>query len=295
MEITNKTIVFQEKQVRRVWHNEEWWYVVNDIVQALTNTPDPKRYWKEIKKRDPELMKGGGEISSPLSIETAGGKQKLNCANTKGVFRIIMSVPSPKAEPFKLWLAQVGQERLEEIENPELGIERVKELYKSKGYSDEWIDTRLQSIEVRKQLTDEWQKRKVEEGREYAILTAEIAKGTFGLSPTEHKNFKGLERQNLRDHMTTLELIFTQLGEEMTRKLAVEQNAIGFDPNAKAAKQGGQAAGDARRAAEKRTGVKVVSPDNFLNQIEPTKPIKPTIVEGTQLPFSLLPENSKEE
>lgn len=271
MKENNKIILFQEHQIRRVWHADEWWYVVNDIIQVLTDTPDPKRYWKETKRRDPELMKGGVNVSSPLSVDTAGGKQKLNCANTEGVFRIIMSVPSLKAEPFKLWLAQIGKEHIEEIENPELAIERVKELYKAKGYPDEWIDLRLQSIEVRKQLTDEWKNRDVKEGKEYSILTAEIAKATFGLTPTEHKNLKGLERQNLRDHMTTLELIFTQLGEEMTRKLAVEQNAIGFNENSKAAKQGGWAAGDARRAAEKRTGVKVVSPDNFLNQIEEAK------------------------
>jgi DNA-damage-inducible protein D len=274
MEQNNKVIIFQEKQIRRVWQGEEWWYVVNDIIQVLTDSPDPKRYWKETKKRDPELMKGGVNVSSPLSVETAGGKQKLNCANTEGVFRIIMSVPSPKAEPFKLWLARVGKEHIDEIENPELAIERAKELYKAKGYPDEWIDIRLQSIEVRKQLTDEWKKREVAEGREYAILTAEIAKATFGLTPTEHKNIKGLERQNLRDHMTTLELIFTQLGEEMTRKLAVEHDAVGFNDNAKVAKQGGRAAGDARRAAEKRTGMKVVSTDNFLKQIETaTNPI----------------------
>ncbi len=274
MEQNNKVIIFQEKQIRRVWQGEEWWYVVNDIIQVLTDSPDPKRYWKETKKRDPELMKGGVNVSSPLSVETAGGKQKLNCANTEGVFRIIMSVPSPKAEPFKLWLARVGKEHIDEIENPELAIERAKELYKAKGYPDEWIDIRLQSIEVRKQLTDEWKKREVAEGREYAILTAEIAKATFGLTPTEHKNIKGLERQNLRDHMTTLELIFTQLGEEMTRKLAVEHDAVGFNENTKVAKQGGRAAGDARRAAEKRTGMKVVSTDNFLKQIETaTNPI----------------------
>ena len=216
-------------------------------------------------------MKRGVNVSSPLSAETAGGKQKLNCANTEGVFRIIMSVPSLKAEPFKKWLAKVGQERLEEIENPELGIERVKELYKAKGYPDAWIDMRIQSIEVRKQLTDEWKDRDVKEGKEYAILTSEIAKATFGLTPTEHKNLKGLERQNLRDHMTTLELIFSQLGEEMTRKLAVEQDAIGFNENSQTARQGGRAAGKARLAAEEETGVKVVSTNNFLKQIEEAK------------------------
>ena len=200
------------------------------------------------------------------------GRSRLtDCANTEGILRIIMSVPSPKAEPFKLWLAQVGRERMEEIENPELGIERVKQIYKDKGYPDEWIDMRIQSIEVQKQLTDEWKKRNVQEGKEYSILTAEIAKATFGITPTEHKNLKGLERQNLRDHMTTLELIFTQLGEEMTRKLAIEKKAEGFDENSEVAKQGGRAAGKARIVAEEESGVKVVSPDNFLKQIKEAK------------------------
>jgi hypothetical protein len=237
---------------------------------VLTGSPTPGKYWEKIKKRmDTETLSDVSPIWGKLKLLASDGKMRpTDCANTEGVFRVLMSVPSPKAEPLRLWLASLGKQAIEETENPELAIERAKELYKAKGYSDQWIDSRLQSIEVRKQLTDEWKKRDVEEGREYAILTAEIAKATFGLTPTEHKDLKGLERQNLRDHMTTLELIFTQLGEEMTRKLAVEHDALGFRENSEAAKQGGRAAGDARRAAEKRTNVKVVSPDNFLKQIE---------------------------
>ena len=273
MEQNNKIILFQEKQIRRVWHDEQWLFSIVDVIEVLTGSPRPRKYWNALKTKLTD--EGFSELSQnmgQLKMPSADGKNyKTDVANTQTILRLIMSIPSPKAEPFKQWMAQVGQERIEEIENPELGIERVKEIYRAKGYPDEWIDMRIQSIEVRKQLTDEWQKREVQEGREYAILTTEIAKATFGLTPTEHKNLKGLERQNLRDHMTTLELIFTQLGEEMTRKLAVENDAQGFNQNAIAAKKGGLAAGDARKAAEKRTGVKVVSADNFLNLAEGNK------------------------
>jgi DNA-damage-inducible protein D len=273
MEQNNKIILFQEKQIRRVWYQEEWWFSITDIIEVLTGSPRPRKYWNALKTK--LASEGYTELShilGQLKMPSVDGKSyKTDAANTQTVLRLIMSVPSPKAEPFKLWLAQVGAERIEEIENPELGIERVKELYKAKGYPDAWIDMRIQSIEVRKQLTDEWKGRDVKEGKEYSILTAEIAKATFGLTPTEHKNLKGLESQNLRDHMTTLELIFAQLGEEMTRKLAVEQDAIGFNENAQAARQGGRAAGKARLAAEEETGVKVVSGENFLKQIEEAK------------------------
>ena len=273
MEQNNKIILFQEKEIRRVWHDEQWLFSIVDVIEVLTGSPRPRKYWNALKTKLTD--EGFSELSQnmgQLKMPSADGKNyKTDVANTQTILRLIMSIPSPKAEPFKQWMAQVGQERIEEIENPELGIERVKEIYRAKGYPDEWIDMRIQSIEVRKQLTDEWQKRDVQEGREYAILTAEIAKATFGLTPTEHKNLKGLERQNLRDHMTTLELIFTQLGEEMTRKLAVENDTQGFNQNAVAAKKGGLAAGDARKAAEKRTGVKVVSAENFLNLAEANK------------------------
>jgi DNA-damage-inducible protein D len=272
MTINNKIILFEEHKIRRVWHGEEWWYVVNDIIQVLTDTPDPKRYWKETKKRDPELMKGGVNVSSPLSVDTAGGKQKLNCANTEGVFRIIMSVPSLKAEPFKLWLAQIGKEHIEEIENPELAIERVKELYKAKGYPEEWITQRVQTIKTRNLLTDEWKSRGVKEGQEYGILTATIAKGTFGLTPSEHSELKGLERQNLRDHMTPMELILTAFSEEATRQITIRDEAKGFTDNHDAAHLGGQIGGKARMGYEQDTGLKVVSSENFLGLKDADKP-----------------------
>ena len=259
----NKIVVFQEKNVRRVWHEGKWWFVVNDIVEVLTDTPNAADYLKKVRKRDEELAKGWGQIVTPLSVPTEGGKQRMSCANMKGLFRLIMSIPSPKAEPFKVWLAQVGEERIEEIENPEIGIERIRELYKAKGYSNEWIETRLKSIDIRRQLTDEWKARGVQENTEYSILTAEISKATFGLSPSEYKDLKGLQRENLRDHMTNLELIFTMLGEEATRQIAVDRDAKGFPENHDAAQLGGKSAGSARKNFEKTSGKKVISAQNF--------------------------------
>ena len=259
----NKIVVFQEKNVRRVWHEDKWWFVVNDIVEVLTETPNASDYLKKVRKRDEELAKGWGQIVTPLPVPTEGGAQRMSCANMKGLFRLIMSIPSPKAEPFKIWLAQVGEERIEEIENPEIGIERIRELYKAKGYSNEWIETRLKSIDIRRQLTDEWKARGVQENTEYSILTAEISKATFGLSPSEYKDLKGLQRENLRDHMTNLELIFTMLGEEATRQIAVDRDAKGFPENHGAAQLGGKSAGSARKNFEKTSGKKVISAQNF--------------------------------
>ena len=265
MEDNNQIILFGEKQVRRVWHNEEWWFVVEDIIGLLTDSKNPKKYLAALRSRDKELAKGYPQLVDTLAVATEGGKQRMTCSNRKGILRIIMSVPSPKAEPFKLWLAQVGEERMAEIEDPELGIERIRELYLAKGYPKEWIETRIRSIDIRRQLTDEWKSRKVKEGSEYAILTAEIAKATFGLTPSEHKQLKGLEKENLRDHMTNLELIFTMLGEEATRHIAVEENAQGFEENRDAAVQGGRLAGKARRNVEEDKRFNVVSADNYLN------------------------------
>ncbi len=261
----NELILFEEKPVRSIEHNGELYFVVNDVLQILTDTADVKSYWKNLTRKDDELREGRGKIYTPLSVETEGGKQKMNCANTVGIFRIIMSISSPKAEPFKQWLASVGKQAIDEAENPELGIERIIEIYKARGNSDEWIKNRLQSIETRKALTDEWKQRGVKEGQEYAILTSTIAKGTFGLSPSEHSNLKGLERQNLRDHMTPLELIFTALGEEITRSETVDMDAQGFSENHEAAQKGGSLAGKARQLVEKERNKKVVSSDNFLN------------------------------
>lgn len=277
MDQENKIVVFQEKQIRRVWHNEEWWFVVEDIVLTLTDSKDIKQYIRRMRKRDQELSKGWVQIVLPLPVETAGGVQKINCANTEGIFRIIQSIPSPKAEPFKKWLAKVGYERIKEIENPELAAQRAREYYKALGYNDKWIEARLKSIEVRGQLTDEWQERGVKEGLEYAILTAEISKATFGMKPSEYKSFKGLKRENLRDHMTPLELIFTMLGEEGTRREAIDQDAQGFEENKDAAQKGGTAAGKALDAYEGETGKRVVTTQNFKDQIKAAKKSKKKI------------------
>lgn len=268
MKQNNSIAIFQEKQIRRVQHQEEWYFVIIDVIQILTDSINPTDYLKKLRKRDSEINKGWGQIVTPLSVDTDGGKQRMNCINRQNLLRLIMSIPSPKAEPFKLWLAQVGEQHIQEIENPELGIERIREIYRAKGYTDEWIENRLKSIDIRKQLTDAWKNRNVKEGQEYAILTAEIAKATFGLSPTEHAQYKGLEKQNLRDHMTSLELIFTMLGEEATRTIAVQEDAQGFNENHEAAQRGGKMAGNARKSFEKTDNVKVVSPQNFLNKID---------------------------
>lgn len=267
-------VVFQETSIRRTWHSEEWWFVVADVVQVLSESVNPADYIKKIRLRDSALAEGWGQIVTPLGIETSGGTQKLNCANTEGLFRIIQSIPSPRAEPFKRWLAQVGYERVKEIENPELASARARELYQSKGYPQDWIEKRLRSIAVRGELTDEWKTRGVAEGREYSILTAEIARATFGVTPGAHSRIKGLDKvktsNNLRDHMTDLELIFTMLGEAGTTEIARRKDAKGFIDNRKAAKAGGTIAGDARRALETKSGTAVVSKQNYLQPATPS-------------------------
>jgi DNA-damage-inducible protein D len=273
MEHANKIILFQEKQIRRILIDDEWFYSVIDVIEVLTDSENPRDYWYRLKKR--EVESGGIQLSTicrQLKLEASDGKKySTDCANTEGLFRIIMSVPSPKAEPFKLWLAQVGKERIDEIENPELAAERAKALYKAKGYSEDWIAMRLKSIDVRQQLTNEWKERDVKEGQEYAILTAEISKATFGLTPSEYKDHKGLKRENLRDHMTNLELIFTMLGEEVTKNLAISEDAQGLVKNQKVAREGGKLAGEARKKVEKDKRVKVVTSENFLKQIAAAK------------------------
>ena len=261
----NSIKLFESKNIRSVWNeaDEKWYFVVEDVISILTDSNDPKQYVKRMRKRDMELAIGWVQIVPTLLVETAGGKQKMGCANTKGLLRIIQSIPSPKAEPFKLWLAQVGSERIEEIENPELAIQRTRETYKLKGYSDEWIEKRLRSIAIREELTEEWSQRGVKAQKEYAILTAQISKATFGLTPSEYKGVKNLKRENLRDHMTDLELIFSMLGEASTTAIVKTQNPIGFTENKKVAKQGGDVAGNARKELEIKTGEKVVSPTNY--------------------------------
>ena len=265
--------LFESNQIRTVWNetDQKWYFVVADVIQVLTDTPNPSDYINKMRKRDNELSKGWGQFVHPLSIDTAGGKQKLNCANAKGLLRIIQSIPSPKAEPFKLWLAQVGSDRLDEIENPELATQRTRELYKLKGYPDDWIEKRMRSIAIREELTEEWKNRGVKEQKEYAILTAEISKETFGLTPSEYKKVKGLKIQNLRDHMTDLELIFSMLGEASTTAIVKTKNPKGFIQNKVAAKQGGTIAGNARKALEIKTGEKIVSKNNYLPEGKKTK------------------------
>ena len=260
-------ILFQEKSIRRSWHGEEWWFAIVDVVAALTDSVQPEGYVKDLRRRDKELAKGWGQIATPLRVETEGGVQRVNCANTEGIFRIIQSIPSPKAEPFKRWLAQVGYERVKEIEDPELASARARELYEAKGYPKDWIEKRMRAIAIRGALTDEWKARGVAEGREYAILTAEIARATFGVTPGDHKKLKGLEQAksaNLRDHMTDLELIFTMLGEAGTTEIAKRKDAQGFADNRTAAKEGGTVAGNARKELEAKTGVPVVNRQNYL-------------------------------
>ncbi len=235
-----KIVLFRGQGVRKTLQHNEWWFVVEDVVSALIDSKDPKQYIQRLKQRDPELGKGWVQIVHTLAVETEGGKQRMLCANTEGIFRIIQSIPSPKAEPFKRWLAKVGYERVQEIEDPELGTKRTKALYKAKGYSDAWIEKRMRGIAIREELTDEWKKRKVGAEPEYAILTAEIAKAAFGVTPSEHKELKGLKRENLRDHMTDLELIFSMLGEAATTEITRVDDAQGFtetkEAPAKAAK-----------------------------------------------------------
>ena len=264
----NSSIIpFEGKEIRKIWHEEQWYFSIIDVIEVLTDSPSSKTYWDKLKSREFQTP----PFWEQLKMQAKDGKNRLtDCANTEGVFRIVMSVPSPKAEPLKLWLAQVGKERLEETENPEIGFERLREIYIAKGYPVEWIQQRIQNIDTRKQLTDEWKNRGVQQGQEYSNLTAIMAKGTFGLNPSEHKKLKGLEKpsQNLRDHMTTLELLFSTLGEETTRILASVDDAQGFEENREKAIKGGQAAGKSLNNYEKDTGIKVVSDKNYLKSLK---------------------------
>ncbi|MFZ2957691.1 MAG: Bro-N domain-containing protein [Candidatus Ozemobacteraceae bacterium] len=275
-ETAGKLVVFGGKQIRRVLHNGEWFFALVDIIEALTDSPNPTDYLKKMRSRDDALSEGWGQIVTPLSIETAGGKQRINCTNTAGAFRIIQSIPSPKAEPFKQWLAKVGYERVQEIENPELASQRARALYKAKGYPDAWIEKRMRSIAIREELTEEWKNRGVEESREFAILTAEISKATFGLTPSEYSKLKGLKRENLRDHMDNLELVFSMLGEVSTTEIARTNDTQGFEENKEAAREGGKIAGNARKALEDKSGKKVVTKENFL----PGKPERKRVSSG---------------
>jgi len=273
--------LFESKQVRTEWDPkaQKWYFAIVDVIAVLTESADPGAYWRKLKER---LKKEGNETVTNchgLKMTAADGKQRLtDVADTEQLLRLIQSIPSPKAEPFKLWLARVGYERLEEIENPELAAKRMRELYKAKGYSDEWIEKRVRGIAIRDELTSEWQKRGVKEQLEYAILTAEISRATFGMTPSEYRDFKALDKKgdNLRDHMTDLELIFTMLGEASTTEIARNKDALGYDENLESAIEGGTVAGNARRDLEKKSGRRVSTKENFkeIPEAEKRKQLK---------------------
>lgn len=277
MQTSTKIALFKGKRIRKTLYDNEWWFVVNDVIETLTDSNDPAQYFKRLKQRDEELAKltdkGGVHFVPPrmLEVETMGGKQKMYCWNTEGIFRLIQSIPSPKAEPFKRWLAKVGYERVQEIENPELATKRTRLLYKLKGYSDNWIEKRMRGIAIRDELTDEWQKRGAQEEKDYEILTGEISKATFGVIPSEYKELKGLKRENLRDHMDDFELIFTMLGERSTTEIHRNEDSRGMPKLKDDAHAGGSIAGNARKALEKRLKRQIVSRHNYLKEKESQK------------------------
>ena len=272
---TTKIAIFKGKKIRKIIYNNEWWFSVVDIVGALTDSADAGAYWRKLKQR---LKEEGSEVVTfchGLKLESSDGKKyETDCANTEGIFRVIQSIPSPKAEPFKRWLARVGYERVKEIEDPELATKRTHAIYKAKGYSEDWIAKRMRGIEVRETLTNEWKKRGAKEDAEYAILTAEISKAAFGMTPSEYKKFKGLKRENLRDHMEDLELILTMLGEATTTKITKDRNSKGFIPLKKDAKEGGDVAGRTRKDIEKRIDKPISTRTNFLKHPQNKKLLK---------------------
>ena len=272
MDKDNALVVFQDKKIRRIWHEKEWYFSIIDVVTALDASSIPKRYWSDLKtKLTEEGFEPYDKIVQLKMLAEDGKLRETDCANTKNMFRIIQSIPSPKAEPFKLWLAKVGYERVQEIENPELAQDRMKELYEQKGYSKSWIDKRLRGIVVRQDLTDEWKKRGVTSQEDFAILTAEISKATFDMTPNEYKKFKGLHKENLRDHMNDLELIFSMLGEASTSEIEKTQDPKTFPEHKVASRKGGKIAKDARIALEKESKRQVISKENYLDEPESKK------------------------
>jgi hypothetical protein len=274
-----ETTSFKGKELRRVFHKKEWYYCIVDIIAILTGSVDPNTYLKKMrnKKRDEGLSEIWGTITVSLAFKTAGGKQKINCSNAENIFRIIQSIPSPKAEPFKQWFAKVAYERIEEIQNPEIAILRTRALYKANGHSDEWITNRIKSIFARKGLTDTWKEHDVKENREYAILTDIINKETFEKDVKKHKEYKGLlDRDNLRDHMNPIELALTTLAETATEELTKTMNRKGFELNKEPAKEGGKIAGNARKELEDKLGKPVVTPTNYLTEKQKQGRLKKT-------------------
>jgi DNA-damage-inducible protein D len=264
----NKLVVFEGKKIRKTWHNDEWWFSIIDIVQALTDSTIPKRYWSDLKIKLTEEGNEPYDIIVHLKLLAEDGKiRETDCTNTEGAFRIIQSIPSKKAEPFKLWLAKTGYERIQEIENPDLAQDRVKEYYEMKGYPKEWIDKRLRGIAIRQELTGEWKERDVQEGTEFAILTNEISKATFGKSTTEYKKYKNLPKknQNLRDHMNDWELILTMVGEKATTDITKSKNSQGFIECKNSAQEGGEITGNIKTQLEAKINKDITSKENFLN------------------------------
>ncbi len=261
---TTKIALFQGKKIRKVIYKNEWWFSVLDVIGALTDSPQPKTYWAKMKDRDKEISQPFPFWEQLKLLADDGKMRETDCANTEGMFRIVQSIPSSKAEPFKRWLAKVGYERVQEIENPELATKRTRILYKLKGYPDDWIEKRMRGIAIREELTDEWQKRGAQEQKDYEILTAEISKATFGITPSEYKKVKGLKRENLRDHMDDFELIFTMLGERSTTEIHKIEHSQGVPKLAQDAKRGGNIAGIAKKQLEKEIGRSVVSRQNYL-------------------------------
>jgi prophage antirepressor-like protein len=264
----NEPVLFMGQKIRRIIHNNEWWFSVVDVIRVLTDSNRPDGYWVAMKAR--VIVDDGIQLSTicrQFKLKATDGKMReTDCANTEGIFRIIQSIPSPKAEPFKRWLAKVGYERVQEIANPELAMDRMKSLYEKKGYPKDWIDKRSRGIAVRHSLTDEWRDRGLKRSSDYAILTNEIMESTFGLKVEEYKKLKGLERENLRDHMDDMELILTMLGEAATTKITKVRDSQGFIPLKKDANDGGGVAGRTKKEIEKLTGTKITSSKNFLNQ-----------------------------
>ena len=267
--MTDKLITFQNQKIRRIWHEDQWWFSIIDVVEVLTESSRSRKYWADLKTKL-QQEEGFDQLSEKigqLKLEASDGKKySTDCANTETMFRIIQSIPSPKAEPFKRWLAKVGYERIKEIEDPELAQERMKNIYEQKGYSKDWIDKRLRGIAIRQNLTDEWKERGIKHEKDFAILTAEISRATFGMTPSEYKKHKSLTKsnQNLRDHMTDFELIFTMLGEKVTTEISKQEEPDSFDKNKQVAKRGGNVAKNARIDTEKELGRSVISKDNFI-------------------------------
>ena len=271
-----KLAIFQKKEIRKTIYKDEWWFCVIDVIEVLTESDRARKYWNDLKKKieSEGQFQLSEEIGQLKLLASDGKKRKTDCANTETLFRIIQSIPSPKAEPFKRWLAKVGYERIKEIEDPELATKRTRALYKAKGYSDDWIEKRIRGIAIREELTDEWEKRGIKEQKDYAILTAEISKATFDMTPSEYKKYKGLKNENLRDHMTDLELIFGMLGERATTEITQTNDSNGFEQLQDDAKEGGKIAGNAKKALEEKTKKNVSTKENYLSKKESEKKLK---------------------